>query len=219
VTAIEARLDGRPLSGGQGVERLENGPAAPQAEQECTIAVLIDHDATITIVARAGERQSEAANLRLAWKPLTAVPSPKAAAPKPKLYVLAIGISRYKDAELRLHYAAKDAGDVAAAWAAQQGGIYREVETRILRNEQATREAVLDGLDWIEQQTTARDVALVLLAGHGENDGDGAYYYLPYDVDPDRLRRTAVLDIEIRRTLRMLWARHCSFPILAIPAR
>jgi uncharacterized caspase-like protein len=41
----------------------------------------------------------------------------------------------------------------------------------------------------------------VLLAGHGENDGDGAYYYLPYDVDPDRLRRTAVLDVEIRRTL------------------
>jgi uncharacterized caspase-like protein len=49
--------------------------------------------------------------------------------------------------------------------------------------------------------TSQRDVALVLMSGHGENDADGAYYFLPYDVEPDRLRRTAVPDIEIRRSL------------------
>jgi len=65
----------------------------------------------------------------------------------------------------------------------------------------ATREAILDGLDWIERETTSRDIALVLLSGHGDNDSDGAYYFLPYDVDADRLRRTGVPDIEIRRSL------------------
>jgi WD40 repeat protein len=199
VTAIQVRVDGRPLSGGQGVVALEHGPTSPDAEQESTLSVPIDKDATITLVARAGERSSEAANLRVTWKPpVVAAPIE---VPKPKLYVLAVGVSRYKDPNLKLNYSAKDAGDVAAAWTAQQGGLYSEVVTRILRDEQATREAVLDGLDWIERETTSRDVALVLLSGHGDNDADGAYYFLPYDVDPDRLRRSAVPDIEIRRSL------------------
>lgn len=204
VTAIDVRVDGRPLPGGQGVVKLPPGPASPDAEQEGTLSVPIEKDATITLVARAGERSSEAANVRVSLKPTVASAAAAAAAaavPKPKLYVLAVGISRYKDPNLQLHYAAKDAADVAAAWASQQGGLYSEVMSRILRDEQATRDAVLDGLDWVERETTSRDVALVLLSGHGDNDGDGAYYFLPYDVDPDRLRRTGVPDIEIRRSL------------------
>ena len=204
VTAIEIRVDGRPLPGGQGVVKLAEGPASPEAEQEGTLSVPIEKDATITLVARAAERSSEAANVRVSFNPAVpsaAATSVTAAVPKPKLYVLAVGISRYKDPNLQLRYAAKDAADVAAAWASQQGGLYSEVVPRILRDEQATREAVLDGLDWIERETTSRDVALVLLSGHGDNDGDGAYYFLPYDVDPDRLRRTGVPDIEMRRSL------------------
>jgi WD40 repeat protein len=199
VTAIEVKLDGRPLPGSQGVIRLENGPASPQAELEGAVAVPIDKDATVTLIARAGERTSEAVSLRLAWKPTIA--EPPSAIPKPKLYMLAIGVSRYKNTHLQLHYAAKDAADVAAAWARQQGGLYSQVVVKILRDDEATREAVLDGLDWIERETTQRDIALVLLSGHGDNDADGAYYFLPYDVDPDRLRRTAVPDLEIRRSL------------------
>jgi WD40 repeat protein len=202
VTAIEIKVDGRPLAGGQGVVALEHGPASPDAEQEGTLSVPVDKDTTITLLARAGERSSEAVNLRVSWKPPT-MPAPAAAAvvPKPKLYVLAVGISHYKDPTLALRYAAKDAADVASAWAGQQGGLYSEVVIRTLGDEQATREAVLDGLDWIERETTSRDVALVLLSGHGDNDADGGYYFLPYDVDPDRLRRTGVPDIEIRRSL------------------
>jgi hypothetical protein len=45
--------------------------------------------------------------------------------------VLAVGISHYKDQTLALRYAAKDAADVAQAWAGQQGGLYGEVVTRI----------------------------------------------------------------------------------------
>ena len=203
VTAIEIRVDGRPLPEGQSVVTLPNGPASPEAEQEGALAVPIEKDATITMVARAGERSSEAANVRVSLQPSVASSAEAAAAvvPKPKLYILAVGVSHYKDPTLQLRYAAKDAADVAAAWAAQQGGLYREVVSRILRDEQATRDAVLEGLDWIERETTSRDVALVLLSGHGDNDGDGAYYFLPYDVDPDRLRRTGVPDIEIRRSL------------------
>ncbi len=200
VDAIEVKIDGRPLRGDQGVVKLPDRPATAQAEVEGTVAVPLDKDATITLVARAGERTSEAANVRVLWRPATQAPA-AGPVPKPKLYVLSVGVSRYKMPDISLRYAAKDASDVTEAWVAQQGGLYSEVVSRMLRNEEATREAVLDGLEWIERQTTARDVALVLLSGHGDNDADGGYYFLPYDVDPDRLRRTAVPDIEIRRSL------------------
>src|SRR5581483_3264425 len=57
----------------------------------------------------------------------------------------------------------------------------------------ATRDQILDGMEWLQRQTTARDVAVVFLAGHGVNDpATGEYYYLPYDADPDRTLRTMI---------------------------
>ena len=49
---------------------------------------------------------------------------------KPKLYVLAVGISQYQDAELRLGLAAKDALDFSSIWTEQKGQLYSGVETR-----------------------------------------------------------------------------------------
>ena len=43
---------------------------------------------------------------------------------KPRLYVLAVGVSDYRAQELTLRYAAKDAGDFAQAMQAQKGGLY-----------------------------------------------------------------------------------------------
>ena len=44
----------------------------------------------------------------------------------------------------------------------------------------------------------------VFMAGHGVNDSDGVYYYLPQDTDPDKLKRTGVIFTEIRNTLAAL---------------
>jgi uncharacterized caspase-like protein len=60
---------------------------------------------------------------------------------------------------------------------------------------------VLDGLDWIRSETTNKDVAVVLFAGHGVNDTTGDYYYLPFNADPDRLLRTGVPFYDIRKTV------------------
>ncbi len=57
---------------------------------------------------------------------------------------------------------------------------------------QASRDAVLDGLDWIGKESTQRDLSVIFIAGHGVNDDQGNYYFLPADADPERLRRSAV---------------------------
>ena len=165
------------------------------AEQEASIAVPLANDGTISLVARTGEHAGEAASVRLVWKGMV-----EADMRKPRLYVLAVGVSRYNDPGLVLSFAAADAGDVAAALKAQEGGIYREVVAKVLRDEEATLRNVQDGLDRIARETTARDVAVVFLAGHGTTE-DNKYYFLPADVDIGRLQQTAAAQDEIRKQL------------------
>jgi hypothetical protein len=94
---------------------------------------------------------------------------------KPKLYVLAVGVSDYADSKLRLKCAAKDARDLAAALKRQEGGMYREVATRVLTDARATKDGILDGLEWLQKETTSHDVAVLFLAGHG---GQGPGWHL-----------------------------------------
>jgi uncharacterized caspase-like protein len=150
------------------------------------------------LVARAGERASEPTSVKVVWKGGT-----KKDVLKPKLYVLAIGVSQYKDTNLALRYAAKDAGDVAAALKEQEGRLYGEVVVKVLRDDDATLSNITEGLDWIAEQATSRDVAVVFMAGHGMDD-EGKYYFLPTDVDLNKLRRTAEPENDINDSLRRI---------------
>ncbi|MGL1893990.1 MAG: caspase family protein [Spirochaetaceae bacterium] len=120
---------------------------------------------------------------------------------KPKLYILAVGVSDYEDSTLKLKYPAKDANDFSNVMKKQEDRIYREVETKLLTNSNATKDNILDGLDWIQKETTSKDVAMIFVAGHGMNDESGYLYYLPQDVNLDRLRRTGLPAEEITRTI------------------
>ncbi len=120
---------------------------------------------------------------------------------KPKLYILAVGVSGYHDKELKLGYAAKDADDFAGIMSRQKGELYREIVVRSLIDEKATKDEILDGLDWITKETTSKDVAMVFLAGHGMNDPNGIYYFLPVNTDLDRLKRTGLAFSDIKNTV------------------
>ncbi|MBP0651271.1 caspase family protein, partial [Mycobacterium tuberculosis] len=81
---------------------------------------------------------------------------------------------------------------------------YGDVEIRLLTDRDATREAILDGLEWLEKQVTSRDVGMLFLAGHGINDERQTFWFLPADASPERLRQRAVSHDDIRRTLQAL---------------
>ncbi len=120
---------------------------------------------------------------------------------KPKLYVLAVGVSQYQDAELRLGFAAKDALDFALAWNDQKGRMYSGVEVRSYTDGQATKGNILDGLEWLQRQVTQKDVAVLFFAGHGINDPNGMFYFLPVDADLERLKRTGISQSDITSTV------------------
>ncbi|HOE43523.1 MAG TPA: caspase family protein, partial [Rhodoferax sp.] len=129
---------------------------------------------------------------------------PDAADLRPVLYVLAVGVSKYQNKNIQLDFAAKDAADFANIFKLQEKLLYRKVEVKLLTDATARRDDILDGLEWIRRMMTARDVGVVFLAGHGVNDNDGVYYYLPQDTEVDKLKRSAVIFTEIKNTLAAL---------------
>ncbi len=171
VTGIRAFVDGRPVSTEKRVP-----PVNKEGDtREMTIS-LPQRDATISLIADNQYTSSEPSTVHVKWK------GTEEFSVKPKLYVLAIGVSLYRDASLRLKYPAKDARDFAEVLKSQKDRLYRDVTVKLLTDTQATKDDILDGLDWIRKETTSKDVAMVFFSGHGFNDSEG-YYFLTANTD------------------------------------
>jgi hypothetical protein len=120
---------------------------------------------------------------------------------KPNLYLLAIGVSEYADTNYELRYADKDARAVMNIFKGQEGKLFDRVDTKALFNNDATKDNILDGLDWLITEATQKDVGIVFISGHGMHDARGNYYFLPYNGEPENLRRTGVNWYEFQDTL------------------
>jgi WD40 repeat protein len=120
---------------------------------------------------------------------------------KPTLYLLSIGVSKYKDSQYNLKFAHKDSNAIAKLFDNQKGKIYKDVKIKNLTNQNATSDNILDGLDWIDKEVTSKDVAIIFIAGHGINDEKGEYYFMSHEANLDRLRRTALPWYELQRTI------------------
>jgi WD40 repeat protein len=193
VTNVRVLVDGRPIGRGLGTKDIQKD----QGFQTMRTPIP-EKDTEISIIAENKFTASEPATVRLKWKGKAAEDE---FAIQPKLYVLAIGVSKYADKNLTLQFAAKDAKDFAESLSLQKGGLYREVVLKVLTDEKATKDEIIDGFDWISKETTSKDVALVFLAGHGVNDSSGVYYFLPVNTDLEKLKRTGVMFTEIKNTV------------------
>ena len=193
ITGIKILIDGRPLT--DGVEELK-----PESGQRRYRVMLPDQDCSLSVIAASKSNVGEPATVRL-LRQSTAKTDEESFSIQPRLYVLAIGISAYPNKDLKLTYAAKDAQDFAATIIKQKGGIYRDVTVRSVTDVAANRAGVLEGFEWLQRQTTSKDVAVVFMAGHGVTDSNGIYYFLPVDADVNKLKSTGVIFTEIRNTL------------------
>ncbi len=123
----------------------------------------------------------------------------------PKLYILAIGVGRFADASIsQLELTGKDVRDFVAEMKKQQGKLYRGVETRVLIDQQATRDAIIDGLEWLQRQVTQHDVGMLFLSGHGDNNAELGYVYIAHNYSIDSPRKAAVSFKEFNNTLNNL---------------
>ncbi len=182
VTRLDVRIDGRPYQPlkTRGAFNYSGGTAAIKVE-------VPERDVVITLIAHTEFSVSEAVNLEIKWAGERTV-----SAAKPKLFALLVGISKYQQRHLQLDWAAQDASDVEAALLDQKGRRYRDVETRMLTDEDATLQGILEGLEWLEESTSAEDTAVIFLSGHGVTTKKLRFYFLPVAGDPERPLSTAL---------------------------
>jgi hypothetical protein len=163
----------------------------PSTRKDCTIAVLAE-----TALAT-----SDLATVKLRWAGTRRFDPDTL----PKLYVLAVGVSNYQNEELKLAYPAKDASDFVAMAKKQKGRLFKDVVVQTLTDQKATRDNVMDGLEWLQKQVTQKDVAFAFFAGHGINDPiTGQFYFLPYNADTNAIKRTMVANTDVTSTLDSL---------------
>jgi WD40 repeat protein len=107
--------------------------------------------------------------------------------PGARLHLLTVGISHYNEdyaKKLRLHYADRDAHDLASAIVSTQGSLY-QVQPQVLLDKDATKLGILRALGVMRANmaaNTGADLAVIHFSGHGAMV-DGKLYLLPQDVN------------------------------------
>jgi WD40 repeat protein len=171
--------------------------------------VIPRRDSKVSVIAYNKNGASVPASVQIKW-------TGAGIEPKLTLYVLAIGITNYRDTRQNLHFAAKDAEDFIELAKAQAGGLYEKVilpsAHESLRDGDATRAAIIEGLDWIMGAVAkTTDVAMVFLSGHGITTPDQHYRFLPYDYDDNHPLPTTISDSELQDYLTKIGGKKIFF--------
>lgn len=101
---------------------------------------------------------------------------------KPDLYLLSIGVDKYRDGDLWLKYSKADAQGFTNSIKKASKPLFKHIYTYSLTDRDVTKSKILSTFKKIGAKTTREDVFILYVAGHGITDvKTGAYFYLPVD--------------------------------------
>ena len=197
-------LSSRVISSGQSTRGVHSGTGA--SEQTLTVSIPPE-DSEIRIVAENRWGSSVPRIIRVRYQ------GNKQDKPRNLgiLRIVAIGVSDYDNPKIRLDLAAKDARDFSQLFATQGGKLYEKVDITVLTDRAADRRSIEGALENLRKRVKPEDTTFVFLSGHGVNDSRQNYYYLPREVDLERLADTAISFQRIRKTLADLPGRNLLF--------
>jgi tetratricopeptide (TPR) repeat protein len=119
----------------------------------------------------------------------------KANRPVKDKWALVVGVSKYQDASIELKYPAKDAKDFAEFLIKDEH--FAPDHVRLLVNEKATKENILDSLggNWLPKAAGPDDLVVMYFSGHGspsKADLEGVNYLVAYNTDKNKLFATGI---------------------------
>lgn len=140
-----------------------------------------NRDCTITLYARNKAGNSEPISIRLIRENV-------AQGDLPRLFCVAIGVGDYHDDKLPpLKLSTKDARDFADVVMKKKGLPYADVQVKLLIDKEATRNDIFEAMEWLQQETTPKDICLFYFAGHGYRDEKDRFFFMPYGSTTDKL--------------------------------
>lgn len=114
------------------------------------------------------------------------------------LYILAIGAGEFEQGNFNLKYPAKDAQDIVNLF--KESTVYEQVFTKVLINQDVTKENVLQQKEFL-RQAGINDEVIVFYAGHGVLDQSLDYYFSTYDMDFQNPENNGIAYVEMEGIL------------------
>ncbi len=120
---------------------------------------------------------------KLASRSVSALVNVKRIEERPRMFVVAAGVSKYRDNDLTqgVKFAAADAVAVVGRLKELGKGLFLDVVTYTLPDDKATRKGIEDAVADVASKIQTNDVFVLYLAGHG-TALDGEYHYIPWEV-------------------------------------
>jgi WD40 repeat protein len=200
VESLQLRLDGRPWTGKDAVVTFRLDQRGPvEAKWEVPDVELPAGAHQCDVLA-----QSDVSQVRSDPVSFTCTRPGVRDVVRPRMYVVAIGIDKYKLRDLELASAVQDAKEIANLFNdkdRQLPDLPLADRPRVVTNEQATRAGILKTLLWLRTQMGPKDVAVISYSGHGERDDKGHFAMLPVDFDADKFAETTVSGQELKKEL------------------
>ncbi len=184
ITNLRVLLDGRPIPNKE-AETAVTPPKKGTVRADWKVKVPQgQHELVVQADSTGSKGISQPIVIARTTRGFKAKPGATEKGPMPSLFVLAVGIADYPG-ELRLNYPADDAKEFAKTLHDFGKPLFKDIQTKVLTDKEATRISILEGLKWLRREATQHDYSVVFFAGHGERDTDsGSYYLLPHDVNP-----------------------------------
>ena len=122
---------------------------------------------------------------------------------RPNAVVLAIGVSEFDNSLAQIPNAANDAKAFAEAMQGYKNGqLYGNVTTKLLSGK-VTDNEILEGFQWLTDNTKADDVAIIFIASHAIVDRRDNFYIGSSNSIESKSRSTAVSWRDLRDTLQL----------------
>ena len=191
--------------------RINDQPVATDAEGNFEADIALHGDNTpIRIVAadlfgNVATKEFKVERGQRSLVPLAGETAVRPAVQAPVLWGLAIGVSQYASTTLDLKYAAADAEAMARFFETQGGGLFSEVNFKLLLDRAVTRDTIIESFASHLGKAGPNDVVFIFVAGHGiKHRQTGSYYFLPSDADHSNIVSRGLRMSDFEEAVRIL---------------
>ncbi|MBC7377607.1 MAG: hypothetical protein H7346_09275 [Burkholderiaceae bacterium] len=143
-------------------------------------------------------------------RPVTQAIVAAGAVPLPRVFVLAVGVDRFLNANMAptLQFAVKDSTDFAQAIREKLAGQYQgtPVVVKALANEQATHAGLSEALEQLQKEVRTNDLLVWFVASHGTLDNNERYGIVLHDWDGQDLESSLFSTASILEASRRIKA-------------